>query len=537
MSTTNPVEDFFKSLVDPVTNCEPNAPYSIYRLIDAMTVFTKQPLSDDPDHKFLLRHAKENFGTAEVNACYFLQQVANLAVQKPANRKDKSRKAYQLKFFRWLALGMKKETFPFPTGVPEGLPSTTKISALVCTTSCAACGKSGANMRCPVCTFQDEEHVLNKTAYCNKKCAADHAVAHKRVCDNRIALYRAIKLFDHILIAVEEASYVYPIRHVQEKGGILYLMDDTWDRAAMTGRPIFTPLPKDQIFEKYRRAVLLWGKSKEITNTLIQLIRYIFNPICIRMEVVDSQPRNVIRPLCQVSAGRSLNAALYQRHRSLKLTLASGEEYAVDPMAAQFGWRETLAPWAAWSSLRTSSRSVEALRPASLAEAAARTSLVSDCPLELAQQDYRAEMIDSIIVELEVFMALSSYGSPQPPPSPPPPPGSQRQNMMWMYPGCVGAFGKALKAHPDEYRHIKDEVMTIIDYATCISRLSTRRNTFRLWMGPAPQFDVYIAKKNVKALKKIWFTRTEYDRLKISGQDMKKLWHKRMTGKVDMEAD
>lgn len=238
------VEKLFSMFVDPESEGNNGSVGALPKLSGAIETFTKDPPSQDPDYQYLLTHAKTAVAGGNAAVPYFRQQLAHLAVEKQPNRKDKSKKARQLKYHKWLANGLRTEMYPFAKGKPLGPPSTTRIAAIVSPTSCAACGKMGVNMRCPNCNSQDDKYVVNKTVYCNKKCLEDHYNTHQLVCECRKSVYRAAALLNNIFIALEEATYVYPLGEVYQKSGMVYLIDDTWDRAGMTGRHVFCPFPK-----------------------------------------------------------------------------------------------------------------------------------------------------------------------------------------------------------------------------------------------------------------------------------------------------
>ncbi|KAJ2997856.1 hypothetical protein NUW58_g515 [Xylaria curta] len=500
------VEKLFESMADPEGSDHPDSADSAFRLSKALGEFVKDPPSPDPDYRYLLDHAQKALsGKAVSVACYFRQQLAQLAVQQPVQRKDKSCKARQLKYHRWLALGMKSERYPFPTRKPPGPPSTTRIVVLDNPTSCAACGKTGANMRCPNCTFQDERHVVLKTAYCNKKCHKDHCDTHKPVCEGRIVLYRAATLLEYIFMAIEDATYAYPLEKVYEQNGMIYLVGDNWVRAGMTGRPVFAPLPKHLVdSEDMYHALLLWGQSKELTLSLYHLIKYLFKSVCKSVDQAFVSPRNVIRPVCQLSLERALNISLY-RHPVLKITLPSDEKYVVDLTGAQFGWKETLAPWATWVKLRTSNTAKEPFKPAT----GNLRSFVDSHVIESYQQEVRETVVKAIITELDVI--VQSTPSPH-------------------------SFGKVLKAHAKDYKKKEYEITAMVRQV--IHKLvnnELHKNYYRLWLGAGPLYGIQIAQGNYEALKNIWMSVNEYDRIKQTGADMKKIWVDRLDGEYKQE--
>jgi hypothetical protein len=271
------VEKLFAALPDPDVDRTTDGASSSVQVSQALREFIKDEVSDDMDYEYLLDCAQKSFKIAFNPVIYFRQQLAHLAVQKPVDRKDKSQKARQLKYYRWIALGKKNESYPFVAGEPQGPPSTAKITAMVGPTTCAACGKNGANMRCPDCNFLDDVHVVEKTAYCNKNCLHSHLDAHKTICEGRKMVYRAALLLEAIFLVMAENTFVHPISKAWEENGILYTMCDSLDRLGMTGQAIFVRFPKTLFTsDDMRQSVLVWGQSEEISLSLFPLIQFLF---------------------------------------------------------------------------------------------------------------------------------------------------------------------------------------------------------------------------------------------------------------------
>ncbi|KAI0442477.1 hypothetical protein F4803DRAFT_575534 [Xylaria telfairii] len=497
-SQMDSVEKFFKSLADPEGSNAADNRAAAYQLSMALEAFVKDPPSQDPDYRYLVEHAKKALNKPSSTAAYFRQQLAQLAVQKTVQRKDKSFKARQLKYHKWLACGMKNETWPFAKEKPQGCPSTARIAGLANPTTCAACHKPGANMRCPDCTFQDEKRVVEKTAYCNKKCLKDHYDTHKPICEGRVMVYRAASLLEYIFTAVEEATYVYPLGKVYEKNGIVYLVDDSWDRAGMTGRPIFFPFPKHLVESAdLHHALLLWGQCKELSLSLFPLIKFLFKSMCRSMDMVFIQSKNVVRPICQVSAGRALNLCLH-RHIALKLTLASDEKYVIDLTAAQFGWQEILAPWETWMDLRVSKWQSETFKRAN----GPLKAFIEQNNLESYQQDIRKLLVKCIINDLNVALRAT--------------------------PGRL-SFDKVLKAHKEDWKKTEYEIMQLVSQRIFLLVTSEyHKSRYRLWLGPGPTFAAQLAGDHAGALKHVWMSGKEFDRLKSTNADMKKIWADRI---------
>lgn len=71
---------------------------------------------------------------------------------------------------------------------------------------------------------------------------------------------------------------------------------------------------------------------------------------CTNIRFCDFVPKNVECPVLDDKNKNSFNTTPY--HTIAVLSTASGLEFAFDPTAAQFGWKEHLAPWALYRERR-----------------------------------------------------------------------------------------------------------------------------------------------------------------------------------------
>ncbi|KAI1369231.1 hypothetical protein F5Y08DRAFT_334644 [Xylaria arbuscula] len=450
--------------------------------------FLGRPASKDPDYQYLVKHAKKSFVDGPSNTSYLRQQLAHLAIQKTFSRKDQSFKARQLKYHRWLALGMKSESYPFQNRDPNGMPSTTRIGVLVNPTACASCGKRGANMRCPnCCSLQDEAHVLEKTAYCNKKCVQDHYKAHQK---------------DHMFRRLHEATYMYRLAKIYRKNGLLYLIDENWDRAGITGRHVFIPPPKGLAeSEEMYLGLLLWAQAEEVKLSPSFLIDYILQPVCKEIKIVYTQTRNVLSPHCQMSADGKVTNLNLHRHTVLKLTLRSDETYVLDLSAPQFGWKETLAPWDAWTNLRAFISDSEPFRSGSKKAIESTAELTG---LDKEQQVARTKLMKEIVKEVRNIKDL----------------------------------GETLNADDHDFQQTKYMFTRMIENKIfLVIKNEYHKPEYRLWLCGAPNYGVRVSKSYTNVLKELWINPKEYDKLKESGTDMRKWWGDRIDGKLKDNLD
>lgn len=188
------------------------------------------------------------------------------------------------------------------------------------------------------------------------------------------------------------------------------------------------------------------------------------------MEQVLIQPRNVVRPMCQISNGRYLNISLH-RHTILKVSLRSGEDYVFDLTAAPFGWKETLAPFAPWIDLRSSKSDGHIFRPA----CRSIRSLIRLNTFESLQLDVRSKVMKAIIVELRQAM---------------------RHNSTYK------TFNKVVQAPLDDYKRAERNIMELVEHKIyMLIKHEYSKDSYRLWLGNGPTFAPQFANQHAKGLK------------------------------------
>ncbi|KAI1433750.1 hypothetical protein GGR50DRAFT_695801 [Xylaria sp. CBS 124048] len=495
-----PVEALFADFKIPETNHSPDS----INITAILQKFVKTKTSTDPDYGYLMTLAKRALEVQSYDdpSGYFRRRLGTYAVGKPPSRKDKSQKAKQFRYHRWMVQGAKAETFPFSEGKPPGPPSTTRIASLLTGADCAACGKAGsANLRCSDCTFSGDEFILNKTAYCNKQCLQEHAQKHKFICESRTMLYRAVQLITSISDQVHAATYANPIRHVEEKDGILWVESDRFKRASMTGRMLFAPYPKRlHPSEEIVKTLVSRGQSEELTLCLFILIDYCLRPVCRKVELVCALPRNAIRPLCHIDDTKvEMGNSSGRIHKLLKLTLYSNEVYAFDIGGDQLGWKEKLVPWTIWSDLRTLRvTDVEVLK--GRRSARSRSSPPDGTTVAGRLRDSaRFKMINSIVIEIGLITGCTA--------------GRQ-------------TFKAVLKSKPAEYAQVLASILAM-SRREVFSIAGQNKYRVRLVMGPGPDFRFRIACTH-KDYKEVWMTPKEYDGLQQTGINMLQFWENRL---------
>ncbi|KAI1333202.1 hypothetical protein F5Y16DRAFT_6150 [Xylariaceae sp. FL0255] len=511
----DPIEELFSAFADPdVDKANPGSEirFKDENALEKFTRSTEQP--DNPDDTFLrsLLNPELLRKPNLTIAMQVRQHLAEFAVRQNIKRKDTSHKAQQMKYYRWMAQGKKEEAYPFANtktidqSAVKELPSTTRLLSLVNLSTCGFCGKEGANMRCPGCNISDDEHVVKRTAYCNKTCFQQHQKAHRPICDARRNIHRAVTLLDIVFFAMMEATKVHPLKEVFEEHGILYTLYSSWDRSAFTGRSIFTPIPKD-IYDSadIRRAVIASSEAAELHLSLASLVPVFLKPICKSIEYVEYFPKNMRLPVCNLDVHGSACSVALRSHPVWCLTLPGGEKYAMDLTAARFGWKETLAPWGAFKKVRLA-KQVRTENFGFKDKAALDTINASD--VLYYQRSLRQELVKEFTKKLDVMMAMT---------------------------GGEYAITNIVKSSDAAFGRMKEEMYQLVRESIRLLRkniAATRKDHMRLCYTTGPQYDLRVACCMASTFKTAWMKEKEYDDLLKEGADIHAIWDERIGDKL-----
>ncbi|KAI0103363.1 hypothetical protein GGR51DRAFT_561791 [Nemania sp. FL0031] len=311
--------------------------------------------SRDPDRKFLAKLLEPQ------DPATLRSQLGKLAIDKPQIPDDGSAKSQQLKYHAWIFQGRKDEEYPFkdeklrdaqPVNQSKGghafLPA-----KLTDPKVCANCANPDTDAACGGCLLELDSHAIIKTVYCNKTCQTQHWAEHKSQCLGRRKLSRAVSLIHDLFIMFQKRAWTdKQITGIVEKQGITNIIHGEPNDWALQGKPFVRRFPSSMApSEEHALAVLLDSECQQLLTTCQGLVKLLLLPICRTLEEVEIMPRNAYRPTCDMRHNQAHNA-MFNKHTVLCVTLMSGEKMVVDMAGVQYGWRETVAPWGAWTSHR-----------------------------------------------------------------------------------------------------------------------------------------------------------------------------------------
>ncbi|KAI3339650.1 hypothetical protein F4824DRAFT_508474 [Ustulina deusta] len=322
--------------------------------------------SCDPDREFVAKWARSLSKDRDYERAR--SELGRFALDKPQIPDDGSAKSQQLKYHAWISQGRKEEEYPFQSStqdcsegqgvdLPDGghafLPAKLTDPKI-----CANCRQPDADAACGGCLVMLDSHVVMKTAYCSKTCQTQHWKEHKSQCLARRKVCRAVSLIYDLFIMFQQKAWIDKhVVSITEKHGIINVLHDKTDGWALQGKPFMCRFPSGMApSEEHARAVLFDSDFQQLLSTCQGFVRLLLLPLCQTLQEVHIMPRNAYRPIC-LTRNNTADNTMYHPHVVLCATLESGEQVAVDIAGAQFGWRETVAPWGVWTSHRMAGKS------------------------------------------------------------------------------------------------------------------------------------------------------------------------------------
>ncbi|KAK3942826.1 hypothetical protein QBC46DRAFT_339077 [Diplogelasinospora grovesii] len=340
------------------------------------------PGQPDPDFADLLFHCTPNkrgtYRGLKNHIAKLALSKTDISEKEPEDCRSESAKTRQLRYYRWMAQGYKDETWPFhqddddfmgyqPT-YPTSMPADYHASLPTYRINCENCDRLmvgqawGRSAGCAIWTLYPPYRVILSAAYCSQRCADTESrmARHAPICSEMRSLKRAAEIYMELFTAISAVTYERQLIDVYEKNGILVAEgifddDDNMLSARGIGKGVLREFPWELCKnEEQGRAILFASTCWQTLDTARVLFEYLFrvSGVTETVEKVIFYPKNLHKPVCEVQVLgwdetiHEYNALM--SHEISLLTLPSGTQVVFDPSAAQYGWREHVAPWDAY---------------------------------------------------------------------------------------------------------------------------------------------------------------------------------------------
>ncbi|OTA90115.1 hypothetical protein M434DRAFT_14149 [Hypoxylon sp. CO27-5] len=209
---------------------------------------------------------------------------------------------------------------------------------------CSYCGERDIDRICgDCCVLGENGHYTVTKGYCSIRCQAADWPNHREACKALNLLKRtAMIMFTLFLVAEDQASCLNPTS-CYDAEDVFMIREQSQLLEAMQVKYFVHPYPRHK-FATRRRDWML-GTSDQIARDLMDQIYplkvWLWNDLlCESVEEVSILVKNTYHPIVRSkSNGRRQSTAL-RPHKLFRVTLKTGDKYAVDITGGRFGWDE-----------------------------------------------------------------------------------------------------------------------------------------------------------------------------------------------------
>lgn len=257
-----------------------------------------------------------------------------------------------ISYYLWVIRGRKDEESRRDVEIhTDGVPTASSHDFLPSSDSkkcmpCASCGKAGSTARCAGCSIVQDGRVVYGTFYCNRDCMKAHWKKHKRACKDVRGLRRSSAIFTDLFLELTRYTPFGVTKSISEEDGMIVVVADYPFERILLGKTVLMKFPCELASsEEQALACRTVGWCQHVTGTARKLFEELIQPACHLVEEVHFAPKNVHKPIRHIIPDGEHDFPIVSGHAAIRVTLPSGQRFALDPTGAQYGWREHLAPW------------------------------------------------------------------------------------------------------------------------------------------------------------------------------------------------
>ncbi|KAK2607513.1 hypothetical protein N8I77_006179 [Diaporthe amygdali] len=287
--------------------------------------------------------------------------LARLALSHPQEEVGDTQKHKFLSYLRWVVQGRKTVDSPFASQSPGkdttlcsgGYENLSTLSNGQVSGPCTNCGSQDAAHQCKLCLITLDgyasEKIVSATTYCNESCRNAHFEAHKGACREIRKLARSAVLFKEAFYRyIQIASGIMPFSAIKQEQGIIFKQCTGTSNTVPSLRHLADSQSQaDAAMTSFTCGdIIAWARP---------ILEFLIQPCCTSVGFVNFSVKNADIAVAndfQIGPSHHLRYNTLRLHLAARLTLPSGAQYAFDPSAAQFGWKDCLAPWAEYARCR-----------------------------------------------------------------------------------------------------------------------------------------------------------------------------------------
>ncbi|KAJ0125199.1 uncharacterized protein J7T55_006544 [Diaporthe amygdali] len=287
--------------------------------------------------------------------------LARLALSHPQEEVGDTQKHKFLSYLRWVVQGRKTVGSPFASQSPSkdtilcsgGYENLSTLSNGQVSGPCTNCGSQDAAHQCKLCLITLDgyvsEQTVSATTYCNESCRNAHFEANKGACREIRKLARSAVLFKEAFYRyIQIAGGIMPFSAIKQEQGIIFKQCTGTSNTVPSLRHLADSQSQaDAAMTSFTCGdIIAWARP---------ILEFLIQPCCTSVEFVNFSVKNAdiaVANEFQIGSSHHLRYNTLRLHLAARLTLPSGAQYAFDPSAAQFGWKDCLAPWAEYARCR-----------------------------------------------------------------------------------------------------------------------------------------------------------------------------------------
>ncbi|KAI2624277.1 hypothetical protein GGR54DRAFT_655065 [Hypoxylon sp. NC1633] len=227
---------------------------------------------------------------------------------------------------------------------------------LTAPTTCAYCGDEEVNLVCIHCAQINCGRLTIATPYCSEDCQRVDWKNHEEVCITRRGFSRSVQFMKSIFMTLEDTISVIRLSGSHQQENVIVLHETSRHLDAMRGVPVFQEFPQEDFAtEEHAYAAIHDSFASEIPH-LMQgpLAKWLWTDLCVNVELVMVRVKNAHVSVIRTHEDRYGASTIIGDHWVVRVTLKSGELFAVDFAGGRFGWTETLMHWSHFEQHRVS---------------------------------------------------------------------------------------------------------------------------------------------------------------------------------------
>ncbi|KAI1386327.1 uncharacterized protein F4822DRAFT_431198 [Hypoxylon trugodes] len=365
------IEQLFKDLPDPESednNDKPWRQYSKYK--NALSKFLKTEMTSRREHidecilfRAVAYHMLSNWAPKIRPPRYqFIETMANFFLDLPLIGDQDSAKLRYFRYCKWIFQG-RKDSYNHrhqataaggehngPTQRRRDFSHLTK--SLTVPSHCNYCQKPEVKFTCSGCARKNSGSLTIATGYCGKDCQTLDWNNHKGICFDRKRLGRAVNLTRKLMGVVEYRLSNLTLEGTFEIDGILCLTEESRAQRALRGDCFLKEINSKNYLENVDVGHIQQAVEDQyftdiplVLSSSSQIYTWLYSGLCHRIEEFLVYVKNANRPIVRFTVDDGIKSNMLQPHRVLRVTMKSGEQFAVDLACGRFGWEEYVTLW------------------------------------------------------------------------------------------------------------------------------------------------------------------------------------------------